>query len=51
MSEETAKMLTEMLSTNFKSTKNWVKKQKHLPMEEFEVAVKQRYQKYKEKKA
>lgn len=50
MNEEVAKMLTEMLLTNFKSTKNWVKKQKKLSMEELESAIKERYQKYKEKK-
>lgn len=50
MKRETADQLTEMLQTNFKSTKNWVKKQKKLSMEEFENAVREKYAAYKEKK-
>lgn len=50
MNKEVAEMLTQMLETNMKSTRNWVKKNKRLPMEEFEEAVRERYAEYKEKR-
>lgn len=50
MSNDVAEMLTEMLRTNLKSTRNWVKKHKKLSMEEFEEAVREKYAEYKEKR-
>lgn len=50
MTKEVADMLTEMLKTNLKSTKNWVKKNKKCSMEEFEELVRERYAEYKEKR-